>query len=41
MPTGRIIEWQRNRGFGYLEGEGRRLFLHIRDFAEHYKSPEV
>lgn len=41
MPTGRITEWNRDRGFGYLESGKRRIFLHIRDFAEHYKLPEV
>lgn len=41
MPTGRIIEWQRERGFGYLESDRRRIFLHVRDFAERHKLPEV
>lgn len=42
MPlSGRIIEWNRDRGFGYVESDQRRLFLHIRDFAERHKVPEI
>lgn len=37
---GRISEWNYERGFGYLEHEGRRVFLHIRDFKERHKQPE-
>ena len=36
--TGRISEWKRERGFGYLDCEGRRVFLHCRDFKERHKS---
>lgn len=36
---GRITEWNRERGFGYLECEGRRIFLHWRDFKERHKRP--
>lgn len=40
MPlTARISEWNRERGFGYLDHEGRRLFLHIRDFSERERPP--
>ncbi|MDI1248421.1 MAG: DUF1294 domain-containing protein [Lacunisphaera sp.] len=38
--TGRILEWSGARGFGYLEHEGRRVFLHIRDFTERPRTPE-
>ena len=38
---GRITDWNRDRGFGYLGCDGRRVFLHIRDFKEHHKQPEV
>lgn len=41
MPTGKIIEWNGERGFGYLESDRRRIFLHIRDFAERHKQPET
>jgi cold shock CspA family protein len=39
--SGKIIEWNGTRGFGYVESEGRRIFLHFRDFAERSKVPEV
>ena len=38
---GRISHWQRGRGFGYLDCEGRKVFLHIRDFKERHKQPEA
>jgi uncharacterized membrane protein YsdA (DUF1294 family)/cold shock CspA family protein len=38
---GRIAEWSQERGFGYLEYEGKRVFLHWREFKEHHKRPEV
>jgi uncharacterized membrane protein YsdA (DUF1294 family)/cold shock CspA family protein len=38
--TGKILEWNGARGFGYLEHEGRRIFLHIRDFTERPRTPE-
>lgn len=39
--VGRIVEWSRERGFGYVENGGRRVFLHFREFAERHKAPEV
>jgi uncharacterized membrane protein YsdA (DUF1294 family)/cold shock CspA family protein len=39
--TGRIVEWNRDRGFGYLEHDGDRVFLHIREFSERHKAPEI
>ncbi|HEY4245930.1 MAG TPA: DUF1294 domain-containing protein [Lacunisphaera sp.] len=41
MATGQITEWNPDRGFGFLESDGRRIFLHAKDFAQHYKVPEV
>ncbi len=41
LPTGQITDWNPDRGFGFLESDGRRVFLHAKDFAEHYKVPEV
>jgi uncharacterized membrane protein YsdA (DUF1294 family)/cold shock CspA family protein len=38
---GKIIEWNRERGFGYVEADGRRVFLHIRDFKVRHKWPEA
>lgn len=39
--SGKIVEWQPERGFGYVESEGHRIFLHFREFAERHKKPEV
>ena len=39
--TGRIVEWDRERGCGWLESDGQRIFLHWREFAERRKRPEV
>ena len=41
MENGEIIEWSHERGFGFVESGGRRIFLHRRDFAERHKAPEV
>jgi uncharacterized membrane protein YsdA (DUF1294 family)/cold shock CspA family protein len=37
---GRITEWNKERGFGYLESDRKRIFLHWRDFQERHKQPE-
>lgn len=37
--TGRIIEWDANKGFGFLHDGTNRIFIHYRDFAEHRKTP--
>ncbi len=39
--TGRIVQWDREKGFGWLETEGQRIFLHIREFSARHKRPEV
>jgi len=41
MLSGQIIEWNSDRGFGYVESEGHRIFLHVRDFAKKHKMPET
>ena len=33
--TGTIVEWDRERGCGWVDTDGQRIFLHWRDFAEH------
>jgi uncharacterized membrane protein YsdA (DUF1294 family)/cold shock CspA family protein len=38
--SGRIIEWDAHKGFGFLHDGTHRIFLHSRDFAEHRKTPE-
>jgi uncharacterized membrane protein YsdA (DUF1294 family) len=39
--TARIVEWDRRKGYGFLELGSRRIFLHRRDFVEHHKQPAV
>ena len=38
--SGRIIEWDARKGFGFLHDGTHRIFVHSRDFAEHRKIPE-
>ncbi|QQL45734.1 DUF1294 domain-containing protein [Sulfuriroseicoccus oceanibius] len=35
-----LTQWKDEKGFGYLDHDGGRLFLHIKDFSEHHKRPE-
>lgn len=37
--TAKIVEWDRQRGYGFLQVGKQRVFLHRRDFAEHHKRP--
>jgi len=37
----RIVEWNRQKAYGFLEVGNHRVFLHSRDFAERHKRPEV
>ena len=39
--NGRIVEWRKDRGYGFVESAGQRVFLHRRDFAEFLKAPAV
>lgn len=39
--NGRIVSWDPAKGYGSVEAGGARVFLHIRDFAERHKRPEV
>jgi uncharacterized membrane protein YsdA (DUF1294 family)/cold shock CspA family protein len=32
VRTGKIVAWDQKRGFGWLECEGERLFVHLREF---------
>ena len=42
-PTfdGRIVEWDRAKGWGWVESQGQRIFLHRREFSERHKQPAV
>lgn len=35
--TGKIVEWNAERGFGFLQCGTNRVFLHHREFSEHRK----
>ncbi len=39
--TARIVEWDKQEGFGFLLVGKDKVFLHWRDFAEHHKTPAV
>jgi uncharacterized membrane protein YsdA (DUF1294 family)/cold shock CspA family protein len=41
LLTAKIVEWDRQKGYGYLQLGKERVFLHHRDFAEHHKRPVV
>jgi uncharacterized membrane protein YsdA (DUF1294 family)/cold shock CspA family protein len=39
--SARIIEWNVQKGYGFLENNGSRLFLHIRDFLERDRARRI
>lgn len=39
--TAKIVEWNDEKGYGFLQVGQGRLFLHRRDFAERHKRPAV
>lgn len=39
--TGKIIEWDDQKGYGYVQELHGRVFLHRRDFIERHKRPAV
>lgn len=39
--TAKIVEWNDQKGFGFLQTGKAKVFLHRRDFAERHKKPEV
>lgn len=41
VKSARIIEWNVEKGYGFLENNGSRLFLHIRDFLERDRAPRI
>ena len=38
---GRIVEWNSEKAYGFLQAGRQRVFLHSRDFAEKRKAPEI
>ncbi len=41
LLTAKIVEWDDQKGYGFLQSGNRKIFLHRRDFAEHHKHPAV
>ena len=41
LHTGTIVQWDDAKGFGWVEGDGRRVFLHIREFGRAERRPRV
>ena len=41
MHKGTITEWNDARGFGWVEAEGERLFVHINEFDRGQRRPRV
>jgi uncharacterized membrane protein YsdA (DUF1294 family)/cold shock CspA family protein len=39
--TAKIVEWNRQKAYGFLAVGNHRVFLHSRDFAERHKKPEI
>jgi uncharacterized membrane protein YsdA (DUF1294 family)/cold shock CspA family protein len=39
--TGKLVEWNEEKHYGFLQAGRLRIFLHIRDFAERHKRPAV
>jgi uncharacterized membrane protein YsdA (DUF1294 family)/cold shock CspA family protein len=39
--TARIVAWDSEKGYGFLQVGPQRVFLHRRDFVEHHKRPAV
>lgn len=37
--TGRIVRWDDNKGFGWVEHEGQQAFAHIKDFPRGQRRP--
>lgn len=39
--TGKLVEWNDGKGYGFVAHENGRVFLHVNDFAERHKRPAV
>lgn len=39
--SGKIVEWDDSKGYGFIQAGRGRLFLHRRDFTERHKRPAV
>lgn len=41
FQTGKLIEWDDQKGYGFLQSGAARIFLHRRDFSEWHKRPRI
>jgi len=32
--TGKVVEWNADKAFGYLDSDGKRVFLHLKEFEQ-------
>jgi uncharacterized membrane protein YsdA (DUF1294 family)/cold shock CspA family protein len=39
--TGQIVQWFDEKGYGFVATITRRFFVHVRDFSQHHKRPQV
>jgi uncharacterized membrane protein YsdA (DUF1294 family)/cold shock CspA family protein len=37
--TGKIVEWDEQKGYGFIQAGSSRIFLHCRDFSQKHKRP--
>ena len=38
---GKIVEWNITKAYGFADDGRNRVFIHVRDFAERHKAPEL
>lgn len=41
QQTGTIADWDDGRGFGWVEADGQRVFVHIKEFGRGQRRPSV
>jgi uncharacterized membrane protein YsdA (DUF1294 family)/cold shock CspA family protein len=41
VMTGRIVEWNDAKGFGWTEAEGKRVFVHVKEFVALDRRPQA
>ncbi len=41
VSEGKISQWDDGRGFGWVEGGGKRVFVHIKDFNRGQRRPRT
>jgi uncharacterized membrane protein YsdA (DUF1294 family)/cold shock CspA family protein len=41
QQTGTITDWDDSRGFGWVEADGQRIFIHIKEFGRGQRRPKA